>query len=65
MYMNFIPAYINELTPKELGARYGVYPQISVVLGVLVAFTVGMIITNSFGFENLPNVSLQELDLIV
>lgn len=54
VYMNFIPAYISEITPKELGSRYGVYPQISVVLGVLVSFTVGMIMTDAFGFENLP-----------
>ena len=51
IFMNFIPAYINELTPKELGCRFGVYPQISVVLGVLVAFTVGMIMTNAFNFQ--------------
>jgi MFS family permease len=51
MYMNFIPTYIGELTPKELGSRFGVYPQISVVLGVLVSFLVAMIMTNVFQLE--------------
>ena len=51
MYMNFVPTYIGELTPKELGSRFGVYPQISVVLGVLVSFLVAMIMTNVFGLE--------------
>ena len=49
--MNFIPSYINELVPKEFGSRFGIYPQIAVVLGVLVAYTTAMIITNCFGYE--------------
>jgi hypothetical protein len=32
-----------------MGSKFGVYPQISVVLGVLVAFVVGVIFTDSFG----------------
>jgi MFS family permease len=51
VYMNFIPAYISEITPKELGSRFGVYPQISVVLGVLVSFVVAMIMTDVFDLE--------------
>jgi SP family facilitated glucose/fructose transporter-like MFS transporter 5 len=47
-FMTLIPVYIGELTPKELGSRFGVYPQISVVLGVLVAFLMGVIFTNAF-----------------
>lgn len=47
-FMTLIPSYISELTPKEMGSRYGVYPQISVVLGVLASFTLGMIFTDSF-----------------
>lgn len=54
VFMNFIPVYISELTPKEIGSRFGVYPQISVVLGVLFSYTVGIIITDVFGFEQLP-----------
>jgi len=54
MLMNFIPMYINELTPKEVGTRFGIYPQIAVVLGVLVAYTVAMIITNCFNYQFLP-----------
>jgi len=46
--MTLIPTYIGELTPKELGSRFGVYPQISVVLGVLVSFLMGVIYTNVF-----------------
>lgn len=52
MYMNFIPTYISELVPKELGSRFGVYPQISVVLGVLVSFVVAMIMTDVFGLQS-------------
>lgn len=55
VWMSFIPTYIGELTPRELGSRYGVYPQISVVLGVFVSFTVGMIIINCFDFQSLPS----------
>jgi MFS transporter, SP family, xylose:H+ symportor len=54
IFMSFIPAYIGELTPKEIGSRFGVYPQLSVVLGVLFAYTLGMIITNCFNYESLP-----------
>lgn len=54
-FMTLIPTYIGELTPKELGSRFGVYPQISVVLGVLVAFVVGVIFTNALGINNLQN----------
>ena len=49
VFMNLIPTYISEITPKELGSRFGVYPQISVVLGVLVSFVVAMIMTDVFG----------------
>lgn len=49
--MTLVPTYISEITPKELGSRFGVYPQISVVLGVLVAFTLGVIFTDSFQQE--------------
>lgn len=64
MLMNFIPMYINELTPKEVGSRFGIYPQIAVVLGVLVAYVVAMIITNCFGFQFLPtNVSVEEISI--
>ena len=54
MIMKFIPVYIGELTPKELGSRFGVYPQIAVVLGVLVAYVVPMIMQNAFGYQLLP-----------
>ena len=54
MLMNFIPMYINELTPKEIGSRFGIYPQIAVVLGVLAAYTTAMIITNCFDYQFLP-----------
>ena len=54
IWLTFIPAYISELTPREIGSRFGIYPQIAVVLGVLTSFTVGMIITDCFGFEFLP-----------
>jgi MFS family permease len=47
-FMTLVPTYIGELTPKELGSRFGVYPQVSVVLGVLVAFLMGVIYTNCF-----------------
>jgi MFS family permease len=47
-FMTLVPTYISDLTPKEYGSRFGVYPQISVVLGVLTAFTLGVIFTNSF-----------------
>lgn len=50
-FMTLVPTYISEITPKELGSRFGVYPQISVVLGVLVAFTLGVIFTDSFQQE--------------
>ncbi len=51
-FMTLVPTYIGELVPKEYGSRFGVYPQISVVLGVLVAFMMGMIFTDSFGMLN-------------
>lgn len=51
-FMTLIPTYIGELTPKELGSRFGVYPQISVVLGVLVSFLMGVIFTNAFDIKN-------------
>ena len=54
VFMNFIPVYIGELTPKEFGSRFGVYPQISVVMGVFVSFAVGMIMTDCFNYEFLP-----------
>lgn len=44
-YMTLIPEYISELTPKQISSKYGVYPQISVVLGVLVAYSLGVIYT--------------------
>ena len=47
-FMTLIPIYIAELTPREYGSRFAVYPQISVVLGVLVSFTVGVIFTDAF-----------------
>lgn len=50
-FMTLIPTYISEITPKELGSTYGIYPQISVVLGVLVAFSVGVIMTDSFNMQ--------------
>jgi MFS family permease len=53
LFMTLIPTYIGELTPKELGSRFGVYPQISVVLGVLVAFLVGVIFTECLGINSL------------
>jgi hypothetical protein len=54
--MSLVPTYISELTPKELGSRFGVYPQVSVVLGVLVAFLMGVIFTDSFNIG--PNTKL-------
>ena len=51
-FMTLIPTYIGELTPKELGSRFGVYPQISVVLGVLVSFLMGVIYTNVFDISS-------------
>jgi MFS family permease len=48
MLLRLIPTYIKELAPKEINSRFSVYPEISVVLGVLTAYTVAMIITNSF-----------------
>jgi MFS family permease len=54
IWMTFIPAYIGELTPKEIGSRFGIYPQVAVVLGVLISFTVGMIMTDCFDYEFLP-----------
>lgn len=51
LFMSLVPTYISELTPKELGSRFGVYPQISVVLGVLVAFTMGVIFSDSYGIS--------------
>lgn len=50
--MTLIPTYIGEITPKEYGSRFGVYPQISVVLGVLVAFTLGVIFTNVYSIDS-------------
>lgn len=41
--MTLIPEYISELCPKEIASKYQVYPQISVVLGVLVAYVLGVI----------------------
>lgn len=51
-FMTLVPTYIGELTPKELGSRFGVYPQISVVLGVLVSFLMGVVFTNVFDITN-------------
>lgn len=51
-FMTLVPTYIGELTPKELGSRFGVYPQISVVLGVLVSFLMGVVFTNVFDIQN-------------
>jgi MFS family permease len=51
-FMTLVPTYIGELVPKEYGSKFGVYPQISVVLGVLVSFLLGMIFTDSFGMLN-------------
>jgi hypothetical protein len=39
------------LAPKEIASKYGVFPQISVVLGVLTAFTIGVIYSVT-GLEN-------------
>ena len=58
--MNFIPTYISELVPKELGSRFGVYPQISVVLGVLVSFVVAMIMTDVFGLQSNSSLVTEE-----
>lgn len=58
LFMTLVPTYISELTPKELGSRFGVYPQVSVVLGVLVAFTMGVIFSDSYGI----NKNTQQLD---
>lgn len=56
LFMTLIPTYIGELTPKEMGSRFGVYPQISVVLGVLVAYLIGNVIfTNCFNLDNVPD----------
>lgn len=56
LFMTLIPTYIGELTPKELGSRFGVYPQISVVLGVLVAYLIGNVIfTNCFNLDTVPS----------
>jgi MFS family permease len=54
MFLNLIPSYINELIPKHLASRFGVYPQFAVVIGVLTAYTVAMIITNCFQYQFLP-----------
>ena len=51
-FMTLIPAYIAELTPKEYGSRFAVYPQISVVLGVLVSFSVGVVFTDAFNITS-------------
>ena len=54
-FMTLVPTYISEITPKELSSRYGVYPQVSVVLGVLVSFSVGVIMYVSFNFFDATN----------
>lgn len=46
-YMTLIPEYISEICPKEVASYYSVFPQISVVMGVLVAYTLGVIYTVS------------------
>jgi len=48
--MNFIPTYISELVPKELGSRFGVYPQLAVVMGVLIAYITPMAMQNAFHY---------------
>jgi MFS family permease len=62
MFLHFIPSYISELTPKEIGSRFGVYPQLAVVLGVLFSYTLGMLMQNCFDYQNLPsNVPIQDI----
>lgn len=53
-FMTLVPTYISEITPKEMGSKFGIYPQISVVLGVLTAFVVGVVFTDSFNLELTP-----------
>jgi hypothetical protein len=52
--MTLVPTYIGEITPKELGSKFGIYPQISVVLGVLTAFVLGVIFTSCFNLQYTP-----------
>lgn len=59
-FMSLVPTYIGEITPKELGSKFGIYPQISVVLGVLVAFVLGVILTSSFNQQYNPAPALAD-----
>lgn len=45
--MILIPTYIRELATEEHSKKYVLYPQISVVLGVLMAYSLGVIYTDS------------------
>lgn len=53
-YMSLIPEFIGELTPKQISSHYSVYPQVSVVLGVLTSYTIGVIydVTGVNTYEN-------------
>lgn len=65
IWMSFIPTYIGELTPKEIGSRFGIYPQVAVVLGVLVSFTVGMVMIDCFDYEFLPtDVPVEQVTIV-
>jgi MFS family permease len=45
--MTIIPEYIGDLVPKEVASKFGVYPQVSVVLGVLTSYVLGVIFTDT------------------
>ncbi len=45
--MTLIPAYISELSPKEVVGNFKVFNQLFFILGVLFAYSLGAILTKS------------------
>lgn len=46
-FIGLIPAYISELSPKEVVGNFKVFNQLFFVSGILFAYTLGMILTKS------------------
>jgi hypothetical protein len=55
--MRFIPFYISEVIPKEYSTKFVTYPQLSVVVGMLVSYGLVIIITDCFDLENVNAVA--------
>jgi MFS family permease len=44
-YMSIVPIYINELAPRQIIGRFGVFTQLFVMVGVVVSYALSLILS--------------------